>query len=138
MIDLTKNEKVLEKAVERAKEKGVVIPTLAQMKNPDLIPEKVKERLKGVDLWDVDPVNLFRISWHNEPTESGGQYDGVNYVELPSELTGVDAKIIALVGKWMPTGAHKIGPTFGCLVPKLVTGQFDPTSEKAVWPATGN
>ena len=138
MIDLTKNEEVLEKAVERAKEKGVVIPTLAQMKNPDLIPEKVKERLKEVDLWDVDPVNLFRISWNNEPTESGGQYGGVNYVELPSELTGVDAKIIALVGKWMPTGAHKIGPTFGCLVPKLVTGQFDPTSEKAVWPSTGN
>ncbi|MFW6230219.1 MAG: pyridoxal-phosphate dependent enzyme, partial [Halanaerobium sp.] len=138
MIDLRKNEEVLEKAVARAKEKGVVIPTLAQMKNPDLIPEKVKEKLKEVGLWDVDPVNLFRISWHNEPSESGGQYGGVNYVELPSELTGVDARIIALVGKWMPTGAHKIGPTFGCLVPKLVTGQFDPTTEKAVWPSTGN
>ncbi|MFN2362871.1 MAG: pyridoxal-phosphate dependent enzyme [Halarsenatibacteraceae bacterium] len=138
MIDLRKNEEVLEKAVARAKEKGVVIPTLAQMKNPDLIPEKVKEKLKEVGLWDVDPVNLFRISWQNEPTESGGQYGGVNYVELPSELTGVDARIISLVGKWMPTGAHKIGPTFGCLVPKLVTGQFDPSTEKAVWPSTGN
>src|SRR6185436_1192324 len=25
-----------------------------------------------------------------------------------------------------------------CLVPRLVTGQFDPTTQKAVWPSTGN
>ncbi|MEL7643071.1 MAG: pyridoxal-phosphate dependent enzyme, partial [bacterium] len=42
------------------------------------------------------------------------------------------------VGKWFPTGAHKVGAAFGCLVPRLVTGQFDPTTEKAVWPSTGN
>jgi cysteine synthase len=59
-------------------------------------------------------------------------------MEIPSELSGVDARIIALVGKWFPTGAHKVGATFGCLVPPLVTGQFDPTSQKAVWPSTGN
>jgi cysteine synthase A len=59
-------------------------------------------------------------------------------VELPSELTGVKARIIALVGKWFPTGAHKVGATFGCITPRLVTGQFDPTAQKAVWPSTGN
>jgi len=59
-------------------------------------------------------------------------------VELPSELTGVEARIIALVGKWFPTGSHKVGASFGCLVPALVTGQFDPTVNKAVWPSTGN
>jgi cysteine synthase len=42
------------------------------------------------------------------------------------------------VGKWFPTGAHKVGAAFGCLVPRLVTGQFDPSSQKAVWPSTGN
>ena len=62
----------------------------------------------------------------------------MNYVELPSSLTGVPARIISLVGKWFPTGAHKVGASFGCLVPRLVTGQFDPTSQKAVWPSTGN
>ncbi len=62
----------------------------------------------------------------------------MNYIEIPSEISGVDAKIVALVGKWFPTGAHKVGATFGCLVPPLVTGQFDPTSQKAVWPSTGN
>jgi cysteine synthase len=31
-----------------------------------------------------------------------------------------------------------VGAAFGCLVPRLITGQFDPTSQKAVWPSTGN
>ncbi|MCK5588510.1 MAG: pyridoxal-5-phosphate-dependent protein subunit beta, partial [Candidatus Lokiarchaeota archaeon] len=31
-----------------------------------------------------------------------------------------------------------VGAAFGCLVPPLVTGQFDPTKHKAVWPSTGN
>src|SRR5260370_576255 len=39
---------------------------------------------------------------------------------------------------FFPTGAHKVGAAFGCLVPKLVSGQFDPTQHKAVWPSTGN
>jgi len=62
----------------------------------------------------------------------------VNYLELPPALTGVPARIIVLVGKWFPTGAHKVGAAFACLVPRLVTGQFDPTTQKAVWPSTGN
>ena len=48
------------------------------------------------------------------------------------------ARIVGLVGKWFPTGAHKVGAAFGCLVPRLVTGAFDPTRQKAVWPSTGN
>ena len=138
MIDLTLNKRGLERAIERAKENNIVIPTFAQMRNPALIPEKIKQKLKNVGLWDISPVNLFRVNWHNEPTMQGGTYGGVNYIEFPSELTGVRARIIALVGKWFPTGCHKVGASFGCLVPRLVTGQFDPTYHKAVWPSTGN
>ncbi|MFM8322335.1 MAG: pyridoxal-phosphate dependent enzyme [Chloroflexota bacterium] len=137
-MDLTLDPKGLENAVARARSKGVVIPTLAQMIDPSKIPAKVKERLRSVGLWDGDPVNLFRINWHNEPVASGGGYGGVNFIELPSSLTGTPARVIALVGKWFPTGAHKVGAAFGCLVPRLVTGQFDPTTQKAVWPSTGN
>jgi cysteine synthase len=108
------------------------------MKDPSLIPDGVKKRLAEIGLWDITSLNLFRITWKNEPKEQGGGYNGVNYVELPSSLTGVPARIIALVGKWFPTGSHKVGATFGCLVPRLVTGQFDPTYQKAVWPSTGN
>jgi cysteine synthase len=98
----------------------------------------VREQLKGVGLWDVHPRNLFRITWKNEPVARGGSFGGVNYFELPSSLTGTEARIIALAGKWFPTGAHKVGAAFSCLVPRLVTGQFDPTTQKAVWPSTGN
>ena len=138
MIDLRINEEQLERTVERARERNIIVPTFAQMKNPELIPDSVKEELKNIGLWDITSRNLFRISWKNDPVVQGGGYGGVNYVELPSSLTGVDARIIALVGKWFPTGAHKVGATFGCLVPPLVTGQFDPTFHQAVWPSTGN
>lgn len=137
-IDLTVYEDRLQRAVKRARERNIIIPTFAQQKDPTLIPDSIKKELKGIGLWDVSPRNLFRITWKNEPVPSGGDFGGVNYMELPSSLTGVDARIIVLVGKWFPTGAHKVGAAFGCLVPRLVTGQFDPTTQKAVWPSTGN
>ncbi len=138
MIDLTINEEQLKRTVQRARERNIIIPTFEQMKNPDLIPDKIKEELKSIGLWDVHPRNLFRITWKNEPVPFGGGFDGVNYMEIPSQLTGVPARIIQLIGKWFPTGSHKVGATFGVLVPRLVTGQFDPTYHKAVWPSTGN
>jgi len=126
------------KAVKRFKERGIILPTFQQQKNPETVPEEIKEKLKKVGLWDVNPLNLFRITWKNEPKESGGLFGDVNFIELPPELTGVSARIIALVGKWFPTGAHKVGAAYGCLVPKIVTGEFDPEYNKAVWPSTGN
>jgi len=137
-IDLTVLPDRLNRAIQRARERNIIIPTFSQMKNPALIPSKVKDELATIGLWDVHPRNLYRITWHNEPVDSGGRFGGVNYIELPSSLTGVPARIIALVGKWFPTGAHKVGAAFGCLVPRLITGQFDPTTQKAVWPSTGN
>jgi cysteine synthase A len=138
MIDLSIVEDRLQRAVERARERNIIIPTFAQMKDPTLVPSEITERLKSVGLWDVDPLNLFRITWKNQPVAKGGGFGGVNYIEFPKSITGVDARIIALVGKWFPTGAHKVGAAFGCLVPRLVTGQYDPTTQKAVWPSTGN
>ncbi|MAT96693.1 MAG: pyridoxal-5-phosphate-dependent protein subunit beta [Anaerolineaceae bacterium] len=139
MIDLqTHNEDALARAVERAKERNIIIPTFRQMRNPQLIPDSIRQQLHNVGLWDLNPLNLFRITWHNEPLDRGGDFGGVNYLELPSALTGVSARIVLVIGKWFPTGAHKVGAAFGCLVPTLVTGQFDPTTQKAVWPSTGN
>lgn len=137
-IDLTIEKARRKNAIKRARERNIIIPTYAQMKDPSKIPAAVKEELHGIGLWDVHPRNLFRITWHNEPKLSGGGFGGVNYLELPSSLTGVPARIVVLVGKWFPTGAHKVGAAFSCLVPRLVTGQFDPTTQKAVWPSTGN
>ena len=139
MIDLRINKEGLAHNIQKAKENNIIIPTFAQMQNPELIPEQIKAKLTNVGLWDVNPLNLFRITWKNEPKETGGLYQKVpNYIEFPSELTGVKARIVAMVGKWFPTGCHKVGASFGCLVPRLVTGQFDATYHHAVWPSTGN
>lgn len=139
MIDLRVDEERLERTTKRCRERNIIIPTFTQLKNPSTAPDRIKEQLRGTGLWDVAPQNLFRITWKNEPTPKGGLFGSTpNYVELPPELTGVEARIIALVGKWFPTGSHKVGASFGCLVPPLVTGQFDPTVNKAVWPSTGN
>ena len=138
MIDLTIHSEGRARNIARARENGVVIPTFAQMKDPSLIPQKVLDRLAVTGLWDIDPVNLFRVNWHNEPKEYGGLFGAPNYLEFPSALTGVPCRIIGMVGKWFPTGCHKVGASFGCLVPELVTGRFDSAAQKAVWPSTGN
>jgi len=137
-IDLTVEKDRRQKAIQQVRERNIIIPTFAQMKDPQRIPVKIKEELSKIGLWDLNPRNLFRITWKNQPVPQGGGYAGVNYLELPTSLTGVPARIIVLVGKWFPTGAHKVGAAFGCLVPRLVTGQFEPSSQKAVWPSTGN
>jgi cysteine synthase A len=98
-IDLKVKKDRLERAVKRAKEQNIIIPTFAQMKNPTLIPAKVKEELKGIGLWDFAPRNLFRINWHNEPVAKGGGFGGVNYLELPTSLTGTKARVI-VVSNW--------------------------------------
>ena len=138
MIDLTINKATLAVSAQRARERSITIPTFKQMRDPLLIPDDIKARLGDVGLWDLDPLNLYRITWHNEPIAHGGGFGPVNFMELPPELTGVEARIVVLEGKWFPTGTHKVGAAFGCLVPRLVTGQFDPTTQKAVWPSTGN
>jgi cysteine synthase len=132
------NEKVLKKTIERCRERNIILPTYKQMRNPELIPEKIREELKNIGLWDLNSLNLFRITWKNEAVNFGGGFGKVNYFEFPKEITGVNARIIMLVGKFFPTGAHKVGATFGPLVEKLITGRFDPTSQKALWPSTGN
>jgi len=137
-IDLTIFPDRLKNTLNRARERNIIIPTFEQMKNPASAPEIIKRDLGSIGLWELNPRNLFRITWKNEPKETGGGFGGVNYLELPKSLTGVEARIIVLIGKWFPTGAHKVGASFGCLVPRLVTGQFDPVTQKAVWPSTGN
>ena len=129
---------VLAKSIQRARERKVILPQFAQQKDPSKIPAKIVEKLKGIGLWDVNPLNLFRITWKNEATPKGGGFGEGNWIEFPPELTGVDAKIVGISGKWFPTGAHKVGAAYGCLVPRLVSGNFDPTTQKAVWPSTGN
>ncbi|MCH3916670.1 MAG: pyridoxal-phosphate dependent enzyme [Spirochaetia bacterium] len=138
LINLQVNPEIREKNAKRCKEKGILLPTFKEMINPQLISDDIKKKLSTTGLWDVNPTNLYRITWHNEPKEKGGQYGGVNFIEVPHEITGTKARIFALVGKWFPCGCHKVGATYGCLAPALACGNFDATTQQAVWPSTGN
>ncbi len=136
MPKLKINHKIVENTVKRCREQNITIPTFKQMRNPNTIPDSIKARVKKTGLWDFDPVNLYRLTWKND--RKTGLFGDVNYLEIPREITGIKARVIGLVGKYFPTGAHKVGAAFGCLVPRLITGEFDPTTQKAVWPSTGN
>lgn len=138
LINLKVNKKIRERNIQVCREKGILLPTFKQMVDPSGVPAEIKEKLAKTGLWDVDPVNLYRITWHNEPKEKGGLFGEVNYIEVPRKLTGTKARIFALVGKYFPTGAHKVGATYSCLAPALVTGNFDAMNQQAVWPSTGN
>lgn len=135
---MVQSTEVLKHTVERCRERNILIPTYAQMAYPETIPDGIKDELGEIGLWDLHPRNLFRITWNNEPIEKGGGFGAANTLEIPSELSGIPSRIIFLLGKFFPTGSHKVGATFGPLVEKLVRGAFDPTRQKALWPSTGN
>lgn len=130
------NRTYLEKTINRCREKKIVLPTFEQLKKPEKIPHSIQTKLKSVNLQDTNPLNLYRINWCNNPDD--GSIGGINYLEIPKEITGIKARVVGLVGRYFPTGAHKVGATYGCLVPYLVTGRFNPEYHKAVWPSTGN
>ena len=131
-------EKILTNTIERCREKKIIIPTYSELAQPKNIPFRIKKELQNIGLHELNPRNLFRITWKNEPKDFGGGFGDVNYLEFPPELTGVKPRILMLIGKYFPTGSVKVGATFGPLVEKLITGAFDPTSQKTLWPSTGN
>jgi cysteine synthase len=130
------NKTFLEKTIKRCREKKIILPTFKQLKDPSTIPPKIQKQLESIGINDLHPLNLFRINWRND--KASGKIGEINYLEIPREITGVKARIIGLIGKHFPTGAHKVGATYGCLAPYLVTGRFNPEYHKAVWPSTGN
>jgi len=130
------NPEIIKKNVARCKARGIILPTIKQQMDPTLIPEAIRTEISKVHMDDVNPLNLFRITWKNDINT--GAFGNPNYLEIPSSITGVKARIIGLIGKHFPTGAHKVGAAYGCLLPLLVSGQFDPEQQKSVWPSTGN
>jgi cysteine synthase A len=130
--------KVYERTLDRFREAGVVLPTLGQLKDPATIPAAIRVRLADVDPDVRHPLNLFRVHWFNDATRRG-LAAVPEHVELPPELTGVRARIVLALGDRFPMiHAHKVLAAYGCLVPRVVTGQFDPTRHRAIWPSTGN
>lgn len=132
------NPEVLVRARRHLKARGVVLPKMSELADP---VGRLGGRYTAITQADPnapDPRNLFRVHWHN--SEDGrGLISVPAHIEIPSALTGVKARIIVALGKRFPMiSAHKVLPAYACLVPRLVTGQFDPEKNRAVWPSTGN
>ncbi len=129
---------VYENSVKRFREAGIVLPTFAELADPARIGGRTAEALAGIDPDAPHPTNLFRVHWYNDASRRGlGEVP--LYVELPESLTGVPARILVARGDHFPMiHAHKVLAAYGCLAPRVITGQFDPTIHKAVWPSTGN
>ena len=132
------DQSVLERTTSRFGERGIVLPTFHELAHPMTVARPVRAGLDGVGADDADPRNLFRIHWHNDATRVG--YAEVpDHVVLGPELTGVEATIVvALADRFPMIGAHKVLASYGCLAPRVITGQFDPTRHRAIWPSTGN
>ncbi|HZP77861.1 MAG TPA: pyridoxal-phosphate dependent enzyme [Pseudolabrys sp.] len=122
-------------AIKRLRDVGGHLPTWSQLAAPQKL---LSEKLSGVGPDDADPRNLWRVHWFNG-VDRKTMVDTPDHIVLPPELTGVKAPIVVLLGCRFPMiSAHKVLAAYACLVPRLVTGQFDPSSDRAVWPSTGN
>jgi cysteine synthase A len=117
---------------------NVRLPRLSELADPARIDRDIVRDLTGVDPDAPDARNLFRLHWHNA-TDRRGQAAVPGHIVLPRELTGTEARIVVALGNRFPMiAAHKVLAAYGCLVPRVVTGQFDPEEHRAVWPSTGN
>lgn len=107
-------------------------PTYYEMLHPETIPKDIRQqalRVKDVD--ELNPLNLFNINWKNEEGE-------VHKVVLPKELTGTEANIVVLLGKYFPSGSHKVGPAYATLIEGCVDGDILPGEHTILGPSTGN
>ncbi len=125
-------------ALERLRKIGGVLPSFGELADPDSIPDEVGSELARTDPDAPSAHNLWRLHWFNDASRRG-RAEIPGHLVLPSELTGVAAPIVVLLGSRFPLiGAHKVLAAYACLVPRLVTGNFDPSCDRAVWPSTGN
>lgn len=114
------------------------LPTFAELAEPWKISPAIRNHLAAVDSASPDPLNLYRMHWYNDANRRGIA-PVPEYMEIPSRCSGVAARIVVLLGDLFPLiGAHKVLAAYGCLIPRLLTGEFDPSRHRAVWPSTGN
>ena len=127
-----------ERNVAHLREHGVRLPRIADLADP---PSRLAARygeIAGADPDSADARNLFRVHWHNG-ADRRSLAEVPEHIVLPGELTGVSATIIVALGNRFPMiNAHKVLAAYGCLIPRLVSGAFDVTRHRAVWPSTGN
>jgi cysteine synthase len=129
---------VRNRAVALLRDKGVRLPTFAELAEPQTLPASVRDGLARIDPDAPDAANLARVHWFNA-WDRTDQLATPAHVEIPSALSGVPARIVVATGDLFPMiRAHKVLAAYACLAPRLVSGRFDPSRQRAIWPSTGN
>jgi cysteine synthase len=132
------NAAARKRAVAHLRDKGVRLPTFHELADPSRVPRAIRAGLATIDADAPHPANLYRVNWFND-LQRTGQVAAPVFIDLPRALTGVNARIVVALGGLFPMiRAHKVLAAYACLAPRLVTGRFDPTRQRAVWPSTGN
>lgn len=132
------NRETYEKTSLHLKARGIRLPRIAELADPAAHLGAAYADVVDVDPDAPDPHNLFRVHWHNGP-DRRSLVDVPDHLVIPDALTGVNAKIVVALGNRFPMiRAHKVLAAYGCLVPRLISGNFDPETHRAVWPSTGN
>ncbi|HUF96673.1 MAG TPA: pyridoxal-phosphate dependent enzyme [Ilumatobacter sp.] len=135
LADRIVDAEALGRSVARFRERGVKLPTFAQLADPSSFDQRAL--VGDADPQGADARNLWRVHWYNDL--QGNPVDVPDHVVLPRELTGIESPIIVVFGDRFPMiTAHKVLAAYSCLAPRVVTGQFDPTQHRAIWPSTGN
>jgi cysteine synthase len=106
-------------------------PTYAEMRNPLLLPTRVRDAANAAREDERNPLNLFNINWKN----TGDQPEAV---VLPRELTGVQANIVVLSGRTFPSGSMKVGPAYATLAENEALHALRPGDRTVIGPSTGN
>lgn len=128
----------LERNAAHLKGIGVQLPRISDLADPTNRLATISEQIVETNPDSADVGNLFRVHWHNGP-DRRSLVDVPDHIVLPEALTGVKAEIIVALGNRFPMiNAHKVLAAYGCLIPRLVSGAFDVTRHRAVWPSTGN
>jgi cysteine synthase A len=135
LADRVVDEESLQRSVDRFRERRITLPTFGELADPSLFDHGL--RVGDADPQAADARNLWRVHWYNDL--HGGRVDVPDHIVLPPQLTGVESPIIVVFGDRFPMiTAHKVLAAYACLAPRVVTGQFDPTRHRAIWPSTGN
>ena len=115
------------RALAHLRDRGVRLPTFAELAEPASAPRAIRERLAKIDPDTPHSANLYRVHWFND-LQRTGQAATPLFVELPEAFTGVQARIVVALGALFPMiRAHKVLAAYACLAPRLVSGRFDPT-----------
>ena len=132
------DQEAYDRNVAHLRDAGVVLPRIAELADPVGTLGDKATLFAEADPDAADARNLFRVHWHNAQNRRSLS-EVPEHIVLGENITGVKTRIVVALGDRFPMiDCHKVLAAYGCLIPRLMSGAFDATRHRAVWPSTGN